>query len=635
MSIVMGTAGHIDHGKTTLIKALTGIDCDRLAEEKKRGITIELGFAYLDLPDGTRVSIVDVPGHEKFVKNMVAGAAGIDFVLLVIAADEGIMPQTKEHLEICSLLGISQGLVVLSKVDLVDQDWLEMVKEDVRAYLKDSFLHEADIISVSATTGQGLEDLKKAISFQVKQLEKKTKSDLFRLPLDRVFTLHGYGTVVTGTTISGDIKVGEEVEVYPKELLAKVRNIQVHSTTQQIAKAGQRTALNLQGIDKDKLDRGDVLARPKTLFPAKVWTVRLQYLSSAGRPLKHRTEVHFHHGSKEVLARVYFLEKDELEPGETILAQIKFPEHMVGVFGDRFVIRSFSPLQTIGGGVVLDPMAEHLKRRSCDLTYFRQLEKLKPSDLVVNVLKRKGTPGLSFDKLIVLTNLDSKLLQKELQALTSRQEIFLLSKDLREYVPNDFIHTKGQELLDFLNKFHQKNPFLEGISKGEVFSNWGKELEPRYVSFVLEKLKKQGKIIEDNQFVRLKSHKVVVLGEQKVLLDKILKMLQKAGLTPPSLKEIGTRLNLEVKQIQILLGILEREHKVIKVNEQFYVFASKISELQHKLQTFLAQHKELTLADFKQLTGLSRKYSIPLLEFFDREKLTMRVGDKRVLRKKI
>jgi len=635
MAIVMGTAGHIDHGKTTLIKALTGINCDRLVEEKKRGITIELGFAYLDLDPKTRISIIDVPGHEKFVKNMVAGAAGIDFVLLVIAADEGIMPQTKEHLEICSLLGIKYGLVVLTKIDLVDPEWLELVQEDVKTYLQSTFLENAPLIPVSAHTGQGLEDLKQAIATQVKKAIKIRDFDLFRLPIDRVFSIKGHGTVVTGTTVSGKIKTGEEVCLYPKKEHAKIRSLQVHTQDKEVAQAGERTALNLQGIDKDKIERGDIVARPNTLFPDLTWTVRLFYLSSAPRPLKHRTEVHFHHGSKEVLARIYFLEKDEVKPGEQVLAQVRFPEPMVGVFGDRFVIRSFSPLRTIGGGLILDPMATHLKRRSPDLSFFEQIEKLEPRELILNNLHRAKTKGLSFAELVVKTGLKTKVLDKELQKLASQKKIFLFEREEKRYLIKEVFLELAEDLIKFIQKFHQKHPLAEGITKSELFSSWGKEYPDKLVETLLNYLQQNQKIKNIKAVISLFSHQVSLGQENQKKIERLYKLIAEAKMTPPMIKEIIKVTGWNDKQVYELLGLLVKEQKLVQVNENFYLSAQSFLELKTKLKDYFSQNQDLTPKDFKTLTGLSRKYSIPLLEFLDKAKITMRVGDKRVLRTKI
>ena len=359
----MGTAGHIDHGKTSLVRALTGIDCDRLDEEKRRGITIELGFAFFPLPNGERMGVVDVPGHERFVRNMVAGAAGIDFVLLVIAADEGVMPQTREHLEICSLLGIRHGMVALTKIDMVDPELLELAREDVSAFLQGTFLESAPVFPVSSQTGEGLDALRNAIYEQNTILAPKRRSDLFRLPVDRVFTLKGHGTVVTGTLISGSAKVGDEVELLPGQRASRIRSIQTHGADVTEAAPGHRTSLNLHGLEVTDIERGDVVALPGSLFPATRWLVSLTCLSSSPRALRHRAEIHFHHGAKEVPARLYFYDRERLAPGETALVEVRFSTPLAGVFGDRCVIRAFSPLRTVAGGEALIPLDSAPRRR--------------------------------------------------------------------------------------------------------------------------------------------------------------------------------------------------------------------------------------------------------------------------------
>ena len=373
MPVVMGTAGHIDHGKTTLIRALTGTDCDRLEEEKRRGITIELGFAELPLPGGRSLSVVDVPGHEKFVRTMVAGASGVDFVLLVIAADEGVMPQTREHLEICSLLGVRDGIVALTKIDAVDEEMLELAREDATAFLAGSPLENAPVMPVSARGGEGLEALKNALAELEAHLAPVRSQDLFRLPVDRIFTLRGHGTVVTGTMIAGSVSVGDIVEIVPSGLQSKVRSLQSHGESVTTAPAGRRTAVNIPDLAVEQMQRGEVLTFPNTLFPTYSWVLMSSCLPSSPRPLRHRAEVHFHHGSREIQARLYFTDRDKLLPGDSCLCEARFEEPLAAVFGDRCVIRSFSPLRTVAGAVVLNPLGVDLRRRSrgfarrCDL----------------------------------------------------------------------------------------------------------------------------------------------------------------------------------------------------------------------------------------------------------------------------
>jgi selenocysteine-specific elongation factor len=634
MSIVMGTAGHIDHGKTTLIKALTGIDCDRLKDEKKRGITIELGFAYLDLPNGVRLSIVDVPGHEKFVKNMVAGASGIDFVLLTVAADEGIMPQTREHIEICSLLGIEKGIVALSKVDMVDEELLELAMEDVKEYLSNTFLKDSRIIPVSAHTGEGIDELIQALVDMVEKIKQKKSSDIFVLPVDRVFTLKGHGTVITGTLVSGDIAVGEDIMVYPDEKISKVRHIQVHGESVEKVKAGRRTAINLANLEVEDIKRGDILARPETLFPSTTWDIEISCLSSSPRPLLHRKEVHFHHGTTEVLARIYLLDKDRLEPGDKGYAQVRFPHPMVGLFGDRFVIRSFSPLRTIGGGKIINPLGQKIKRFSEDIKILKKLSEANIEEKIVLHLRRAGYNGLSLKALHVLTNMNLKDLTKALDRLGSKQEIFMFDREEKIYISAECLKKLREDLIKYFKKFHQKNPLDWGMPKGQILSDWGKDLNHKLVHFVVESCIKRNLIVAEEELLKLAGHKVALNKGQEQLKQKVLQSFKQSLLTPPTVKALIQDLGVEKKELTAILKILIDEGSLIKVKEEMYFYKDAIFSIREKIKSFFKEHEEMRPQDFKELTGLTRKYSIPLLEYFDKEKLTIRVGDVRKLRKK-
>ncbi len=634
MSIVMGTAGHIDHGKTTLIKALTGIDCDRLKEEKKRGITIELGFAFMDLPGGRRLSIVDVPGHEKFVKNMVAGATGIDFVLLTVAADEGIMPQTKEHIEICSLLGITKGIVAITKIDLVDEELLELAIEDVKEYLSSTFLKDAEIICVSSHTGVGLDELKSAIYKMVETIKQKESSDIFILPVDRVFTLKGHGTVITGTLVSGDIKVGEDVTLYPKEKSSKVRHIQVHGEPQEYIKAGRRTAINLANLEVDDIKRGDVVARPNTLFPSTTWDVEIECLSSSPRPLLHRKEIHFHHGTKEILARIYLLDKDKVEPGQRAIAQIRFPEPMVGVFGDKFVIRSFSPLRTIAGGTVINPIGKKIKRFSEQVKILKQLLKGDIEEKILIHLNQMKTQGCSFKMLHVLTNVNSKDLEKTLNKLLSSQQIFCFDKDEKTYISNLVVEMTLHDLISYIDNFHKQNPMEPGLPKGQLFSDWGKNLSKKLVNFLIEHAIKKGLIEAEEDIIRKKGYKISLRKDQTRLKETVLNKFINSGYTPPSIKKLIEDLNVDRKELEPILKILIEEKRIVKVKEDLYFSKEAIEEIKSKVIKFFENNQEMKPQDFKAMTNLSRKFSIPLLEYLDKEKITMRIGDVRKLRRK-
>ena len=531
MPIIMGTAGHIDHGKTTLIRALTGIDCDRLEEEKRRGITIELGFAFLDLGEGPeqRLSIVDVPGHERFVKNMVAGAAGIDFVLLVIAADEGVMPQTREHLEICSLLGIRTGLVALTKTDMVDEEWLEMVTDDVVGFLQGTFLEGAPIIPVSSTTRQGLDRLTREITDLAGVLKPQRRTDLFRLPVDRAFTMKGYGSVITGTMISGSIGLGEDICIYPKGLETKVRGLQSHGQSVELAPAGRRTAVNLQGVDLDDLERGNVLARPGTMFPHDVWDLEVTCLSSSPRALKHRTEIHFHHGSRETLARLYFMDRDKLAPGEKAVCQARFTEPMVGAYGDRVVVRAFSPLRTVAGGVLLNPLGRKVKRFSETVGDIASLAATEGDNLPLAQLLLAGKEGCSFAQLRILTNLESKALEKALQNLSAKQLAFCFDREERVYVSGRTATELTESAMAHVLKFHDKEPMKLGMSRSALSSSWGRSLKPKLFHFVVERLLKQGDLMSDQEVLRHKDHEVSLGEDQETLREKFVQAYVQGG----------------------------------------------------------------------------------------------------------
>lgn len=634
MPVIMGTAGHIDHGKTTLIKALTGIECDRLVEEKKRGITIELGFAFMDLEAGVRLGIIDVPGHERFVKNMVSGASGIDFVLLVVAADEGIMPQTREHLDVCTLLGVEIGLVALTKVDMVDSEWLELVLEDVSNYLQNTFLKDAPIIPVSAHTGDGTDQLLVHIRKMAREFKPHRRSDLFRLPMDRIFTMRGHGTVITGTTVSGKIAVGDEVMVYPQEITSRVRSLQVHGEQTRESQAGMRTAVNLHGLEVEDLERGFVLARPGTLFPSRVWDLELTYLKSAPRPLKHRTQVHFHHGAKEVLARIYLLDRDKLEPGDRCVCQVRFEDSMAGVYGDRCVIRSYSPLRTIAGARIINPLAGKIKRFSPQVEILERLAGARAEELIQVQLELAGSKGLSLAQLIILTDLESRELQKKLQVMGGKQEVFLVDKENRIYVGGKAISDLERGMLEELQSLHRKFPMRQGISRGELAGKWAREIPEKLFFFVLDRLVRGERIISEQEFYRLPEHRVSLAADQEQLKQKVVRTYQQAGIQPPTVKKLLEDLNLEMKEAGPVLRLLQDEKVLVKINEDFYFSAGAVDQLKQNITSFLQENEEMGPVEFKELTGLSRKFAIPLMEFMDKEKLTIRVGDRRKLRRK-
>ena len=645
MSVVMGTAGHIDHGKTSLVRALTGIDCDRLEEEKRRGITIELGFAWADMPGGERLGIVDVPGHERFVKNMVAGASGVDFVMLVIAADEGVMPQTREHLEICSLLGIRRGFVALTKIDMADAAWLELVTEDVRQFVAGSFLEGAPIFPVSAATGQGMEALRKYLFDSVKKMPARDGTDIFRLPVDRVFTLKGHGTVVTGTVASGAVETGEEVCVQPQGTPSRARSLQCHGAPAEIVRAGRRCAMNLQGVDVDDIRRGDVVCRPGTLFPSRRWLVNLTCLASAPRPLRQRTEVHFHHGTRECAARVRFYDRDRLAPGETCLAELRFSEDMTGLFGDHCVLRAYSPLRTVAGGTAVSVLPPELRardpRRVEKLALLARLPELADpgyvtehtaSDLVSAALELAGPAGTDVPRLQVLTGLRATPLQKQLQDMASRGNALCWDRESRAWITTPALQRLLDACVARTGQCHTRDPLKPAVSQGAACAGWSAGLPPRLVQKTLELALKKGQLVREGDGLRLPSHKVSLGDDAERLRTILLEAHDRAGMTPPNLKDVLEETGATEKQALPVLRLLCEEKRLVRLKDGLYCSRAAVDAILDRVRAWFSDHDDLDVGGLKTILGLSRKYLIAILEYMDREKITVRIGDKRQYR---
>ncbi len=631
--IILGTAGHIDHGKTSLIRTVTGIDTDRLKEEKLRGITIELGFASLDLPSGQHIGIVDVPGHEKFVKNMVAGATGIDLVAMIIAADEGVMPQTREHMEICTLLGIKHGMVVLTKTDLVDQEWLELALEDVKDFMSGSFLEDSPIIPVSSINGQGIEDFIKALDDISSDIPERPVSSLFRLPVDRVFTMKGFGTVITGTLISGQVRVGEDIMIYPSQLTAKVRGIQVHNLAVNEALAGQRTAINFQGLEKSALQRGEVLSKPDALKPSYMVDLNVHFLTSNKKPLKNRTRVRFHTGTSEILGNLILLDREELEPGDTIAAQIRLDVPVTLVKDDRFVIRSYSPVQTIGGGKVINPIPTKHKRFKPDIAaMLESLARQDSPEIVDSHLKIIGSQGLSFKDLLIMTNLPEKQLNKLLQQLLSKKDIIQIDKENRVYIHHHSFEEIIAKATEHLHQYHQDYPLKAGMPKQELKSKFLPPLGTKLFNHLLQQMIKTNSIVQEGELIRKTTHKVSLKVDQADAKQKLLEIYSESSLTPPYFKELRNKIKIEADQAKDVLHLLIEEGLIVKVKEDLYFDAKAVAKLRQKLVDFLNHHNEINTPQFKEMAGISRKYLIPLAEYFDSKNVTIRIGDVRKLR---
>lgn len=638
-TIILGTAGHIDHGKTTLVKALTGIDTDRLKEEKRRGITIELGFAYLDLPSGQRIGVVDVPGHERFVKNMVAGAMGMDLVALVIAADEGVMPQTREHLEICQLLGVKKGVVVLTKKDMVEPDWLELVKEDVRGFLAGTFLENAPILAVSSvsnTAQNGIPELITTLDNLIANISQKPPSGPYRLPVDRVFSIKGFGTVVTGTSISGQIHVGDEATIYPRGVKTRIRGIQIHNTPSDKATAGVRTALNLQGLNKDEIERGDVVATSGGLHTSYLLDLKFLYLSSAGRPLKYRSPIRFHIGTAEITGRV-LMQEDEIEPGRETYIQVKLDKPVAVLPGDRYVIRSYSPVRTIGGGIVLNPVPRRRKRSRPEL--WKELEMLdnqKPDGLIIYHLKQTGIRGLTQAELAMRSGVYGKTLERTLEGLFSDGRAIRIDAEEKRVIDGDTYRALKEKIVGLISGYHRENPLSKGISKEEIRSRifpHGAGGDGRLFQKLLAELVNSGRLVQDKDLIRLSTHKISLGEKDASIRQQIEDLYRKSGLEPPSKEDALAKVSADQKTGSRIFDLLISEGILIRLKEDLYYHKTAIDKVKDMVTAFLKKNGEMAVNDFRDLTqGLSRKYMIPLLEYLDNQKITIRVGDKRKLR---
>ena len=632
--IILGTAGHIDHGKTSLIKAVTGTDTDRLKEEKERGITIELGFAALDLPSGQHLGIVDVPGHEKFVKNMVAGATGIDIVVMVIAADEGVMPQTREHMEICTLLGVRHGMVAVTKIDMVDEEWLELALEDIRDFVRGTFLEEAPIAPVSSETKQGIPEFIKALDALAAKIPERPPTDLFRLPIDRVFTMKGFGTVITGTLIAGRVQVGDTIRIYPSEITSKVRGIQIHNQSANEATAGMRTAINFQGLEKAAINRGEVLSKQGTLLASYMVDVSLRYLASNKKPLKNRTRVRFHTGTSEVLGNVILLDRDELPPGDDTVVQLRLDAPVSLVKDDRFVIRSYSPIYTIGGGQVLNPIPiKHKRLKPETVEALKELGDQEPEVIIAFHTEASGYKGVSFSHLKIMSNLADKQLGNALQGLLSKKILIQVDKENRIYIHHSGFEKLKNDTRGRLADFHSANPLKTGMSKEELKTKFPPYLTAKLFNLTLTQMIKENEIVQEENTVRLASHAVSLGGKQADIKDKILDTYQKSGLQPPYFKELTKSLDADAKRARDVLMHLVDEGSIVKVKEDLYFHVKAISDLKNKLVGFLEARGEITTPQFKEMTAVSRKYVIPLAEYFDSKNVTLRVGDVRKLRR--
>ncbi|MEJ5185560.1 MAG: selenocysteine-specific translation elongation factor [Candidatus Geothermincolales bacterium] len=630
-NFIIGTAGHIDHGKTELIKALTGTDTDRLKEEKERGISIELGFAQLSLPDGTVAGVVDVPGHEHFVKNMLAGATGFDMVLLVVAADDGVMPQTLEHLAIVDLLGVEEGLVVITKADLVDEDMIELVKEDVAEAVKGTVLEGAEVIVTSSRTGQGLNELREAIARIAARVRERESRGPFRLPVDRSFTLKGIGTVVTGTLWEGSVADGDEAEIQPSGKRLRVRNVQVHGNEVERAYAGQRVAMNLPGISKFEVTRGHVIGTPGYLHPTFMLDARLHLLPSCPKPLKNRARVRLHHGTAEVMTRVVLLGgREELPPGESAFVQFRLEKALVARYRDRFIIRSFSPVTTIGGGVILD--SQPRKHKFHDTGVFASLEIRErgvPEELVTLALREEGIP-LSRERLLRRLEIREDELDRALKGLAESGKVVTVPYDKEElYVLPDVLRELLSGLAATTDDLHSRDPLKPGVEKDVLRQHFRPELDRDVFEALLDLASRDTLEVEAGR-VRLKGQGRRLSDQEEGQLEELARQIRDNGFSPPTFKELLEVLGVDRNRLRDLIQILLERGEIEQVNPEYFLYRGRLREVEERVRERLAENGRLAVSDMREMFGVSRKYAIPLLEYLDRKRVTRREGDFRV-----
>jgi selenocysteine-specific elongation factor len=634
--IIVGTAGHIDHGKTSLVKALTGIDADRLKEEKARGITIDIGFADLIIGD-THFGFVDVPGHERFVKNMLAGAHGIDLVMLVVAADESVMPQTREHFDICRLLEVKSGVVVITKVDLVDdEELLQLVEADIAEFVRGSFLEGAPVFRASSGTGQGIDELKKGLAKLAAKVSERDEKAVARLPIDRVFTIKGFGTVVTGTLVAGRIRAGDELDLLPSaSRLARARGLQVYGRAVQEAKAGERTAVNLQGLEVGEIERGQALAPAGRLHAGSMLDVRLQVLRSAPRPLRNRSRTHLHLGTAEARARVVLLGRSELAPGDSGFAQLRLESPVLALPGDHFIIRSYSPAATIGGGTVIDALPHKHRLREGALAG-AQLEKLAAADETERIalfLEMSGERGMSHAEIAARSGSTDEAIKRAAEALEKSRRAVVADRQSLLLIARPAFEGLAKRVTALLKEFHQRSPLSSGMGREELRERVFARLPQEIFRTVIGHLTDRQEIAAERELLRLSTHRVALTPEEEAAKEQLAGIYQRARLQPISLEEAiaqaGPQFGIDAGRAQRFAQMLIASGELVRVSDLIF-HRSALESLRSAMERFKAEKgPRIDVATFKDLTGVSRKYAIPLLEYLDRQRVTRRVGDVR------
>ncbi|MFN3650458.1 MAG: selenocysteine-specific translation elongation factor [Armatimonadota bacterium] len=627
---IIGTAGHVDHGKTSLIRALTGSETDRLREEQERGMSIDLGFTDFTLPSGRRAGVIDVPGHERFLKNMLAGAGGIDLVVLVIAADEGVMPQTREHLEILSILQTRKGVVAITKADMVDPEWLELVQDDIREALKGTFLAHAPMLPVSSITGDGIPELKALLDRLADEVPTRTIVGPWRLPIDRAFTIGGFGTVVTGTLISGIARVGDRVEILPERLETRVRGLQVHGASVEFAEAGTRVAMNLAGLQLEEVHRGQVAAPPGVYGPTLALDARLDVLESCPREVKNRTRVRVYLGTAEVLARLNLLDAETLEPGGSGLVQLRLEEPAMASKGDRYVLRFYSPMETIGGGAIIDPSpARHRRFDEAVLSNLTVKEMGTPDELVAEAVQRAGITPVAPPALAVSLGMPVEEVRRMVASLLERGELEQMGGET--VLHRHRLDAAQHQMLSVLSEFHQSQPLLSGMSREELRSRMSRQMDAKGFNLILGRLEASGEVVSEGGRVRIASHEPQFTPEQRRVAEALEAGLLRDPFNAPSFEELRTSASLPAREAQVVWDALVSNGVVVRIAADVFLHRTAVEQAIEKVRTHLAEQKQMTASQFRDLLGTTRKYAVPLLEYLDAQRVTRRLGDVREL----
>lgn len=632
-NIVIGTAGHVDHGKTALVKVLTGIDTDRLKEEKERGMTIEPGFAYLKLPSGKVVSIVDVPGHEKFIRNMLRGISEVDAVLLVVAADDGVMPQTREHLDILRLLGIEHGLIILSKIDLVDKEIVDMAKEDIAVLVRGTFLEAAPLLLCSSKTGEGIEDIKRSIENLLHEIQGKNREGVFRLPIDRVFTLIGYGTVVTGTIVSGKVSQGEEIEICPLGIRSSVRYIQAHNQFVNEAFAGQRVGINLPNVKIEIVKRGMVITEPNSLLPSYIINGKFHYLKSNAKPFTNGTKVKFYSGTSEVIAKIILVGEEKLLPGENSFVQLRLANKLSPCPYDRFVIRSLSPMITIGGGTILEVNSPKYKPHLSDIIQkLVLLEQGKNHEAIEMFIRKERYRPVSLLELSKRLGLPQSEIESVCQWLMQENRIFIWEE--KAVFHKNSYENMQEETLEQLRKFHEKHPLRDGASSDEIRSKISPFVDLRLFENVLQKLQKDGLIVIHKGKIKLTGFQKRLSPEQQMIYERLDGLCKWYGFRPMPMNVFNRIKNqYGEKEVEGVVKLMIGEGRLVKLNNRRLIHSEAIEEIKKIVKRHIEQRGQIALGESMEVLGVGRTQTQPIFDYLDSIRFTMRIRDYRVLHK--